>query len=587
MRSKITKMFTKYKRYFSPFIIGLILTACLLWPLAAAPYFTHQDDVQWSRIYEMDTCIKDLQIPCRWVPDLGDEYGYPLFNFYAPLPYYIGEIFYFITHQLFLSAKIMFALPFIGCYIFMYLFARKVWGNVGGAISGIFYSYLPYHALDFYVRGAMGELWALMFYPAITWSILRIREKASISNMVICALSFTGLFLSHNLSTMIFLPFIALIVGVFVIYQKLWKTHFLLTLILAGILALLLSAFYILPALTEKNLVHLETITEGYFHYTEHFKGLKKLFLDYSWGYGASEREYPGGPNDGLSYQIGWVHLIGWVLALYSAFILWHTHRKRSLLIILSSISIGISIFMIHPISAPVWNLLPPLVYLQFPWRFLGVVGFFICFLSGAIFFCLPQIVHKKKRYYFISLATVMVIGVVALNFNFFRPESFVYKTDAEVLSGKSWENAITRSNFEYLPIFAKAPPPSPAIARYTILSGDAFVRNFKQGSDWMSFDVNAKNLTFLQLSQYYFPNWKITVDNKPVSINYQNPLGLMSIFLDPGSHHVTARLHNTSIRTIGNLLTLFGFLVLLFIWFYKQKLAHHFFSYLVKGLNK
>ncbi|MDO8658737.1 MAG: hypothetical protein Q7K55_08400, partial [Candidatus Levybacteria bacterium] len=78
------KFFFEKKEFF----IGLILTLSLFWPLFAAPYFTHHDDVQVIRLYEMDKCFKDQQIPCRWVPDLGGVYGYPLFNYYAPLPYY-------------------------------------------------------------------------------------------------------------------------------------------------------------------------------------------------------------------------------------------------------------------------------------------------------------------------------------------------------------------------------------------------------------------------------------------------------------------------------------------------------------------
>ena len=77
------------------FFIGFVLTLSLLWPLLMAPFFSHHDDVQVIRLYEMDKCIKDGQIPCRWVPDLGGLYGYPIFNYYAPLPYYFGELFYF------------------------------------------------------------------------------------------------------------------------------------------------------------------------------------------------------------------------------------------------------------------------------------------------------------------------------------------------------------------------------------------------------------------------------------------------------------------------------------------------------------
>ena len=75
-----------------PFLLGLALSISLLWPLFVASSFTHHDDVEMIRLYEMDQCFKDHQIPCRWVPDLGGIYGYPLFNYYAPLPYYFGEL---------------------------------------------------------------------------------------------------------------------------------------------------------------------------------------------------------------------------------------------------------------------------------------------------------------------------------------------------------------------------------------------------------------------------------------------------------------------------------------------------------------
>ena len=55
------------------FLIGLLLSLSLLWPLFAAPYFVHHDDVQVIRLYEMNKCFTDHQLPCRWVPDLGGE----------------------------------------------------------------------------------------------------------------------------------------------------------------------------------------------------------------------------------------------------------------------------------------------------------------------------------------------------------------------------------------------------------------------------------------------------------------------------------------------------------------------------------
>ena len=143
------------------FLFGLLLSFILLWPLFVAPLFNIQDDEQLIRIQQMSVCLTDFQIPCRWVPDLGAGMGYPMFNFYGPLAYYVGAALYLLTGDLLFSAKAIYGISFVGAYIFMYLAARKVWGNVGGFLSGVLYSFVPYHALNFYVRGAMGEMWGV------------------------------------------------------------------------------------------------------------------------------------------------------------------------------------------------------------------------------------------------------------------------------------------------------------------------------------------------------------------------------------------------------------------------------------------
>ena len=365
------------------FIVGLILTLSLLWPLFAAPYFTHHDDVQIIRLYEMDKCFKDGQIPCRWVPDLGGLYGYPIFNYYAPLPYYFGELIYLLTNSLLFSVKVMFAVSFLGAYIFMYLFASKLWGKMGGSLAAIFFEFAPYHALDFYVRGAMGEMWAFLFFPAVCWTITRLAEKRSIVNLMLFGISFAALITSHNLSTMIFLPVIAF--WIILLFLKKMSYRFLWFCFFSLLIGLALSAFYFLPMLVEKNLVHVDTTTSGYFSYTEHFKGFRKMFLDRSWGWGASVREVPGGEKEGMSYQIGWVHLFGWLLAVISAKVLWRKNRWLSLVITLSSLVTLFFIFMVHPRSELLWRNIESLKYLQFPWRFLLLVIFFISFLNVKI----------------------------------------------------------------------------------------------------------------------------------------------------------------------------------------------------------
>lgn len=559
------------------FLIGLVLTLFLLWPLFTSPFFTMHDDVQVIRLFEIDKCFKDVQIPCRWVPDLGGLYGYPIFNYYAPLPYYLGELIYFLSHNLIFSVKIMLAISFIGSYVFMFLLARKFWGNLGGSLSAVFYSFAPYHALDFYVRGAMGEMWGLMFFPAIFWALTKLKEKTNIQNLCLSAIFIAALTTSHNLSTLIFLP--AAIVWIFILFIKEKRFKFLWFSFTSIILGICLSAFYFFPMIVEKHLVHVETTTYGYFSYTEHFKGFRKLLLERSWGYGASIREVPGGERDGLSYQIGWAHLLGWLLALFTAKTLWKKNRWISLVILFSSSAILISIFMINPRSEFIWKSIESLKYLQFPWRFLLLIIFFISFVSGS--FSLTFL--KDKKYLWILLFTMVVI----LNFFYFKPEKFIQTDDAKLLSGKDWDKQIKRSIFDYLPIYAKEPPAELATSRYQILTGDSRVYDYTEGTNWISFKTETKTHSIIRLSQYYFPDWKIFVDGKEIKFDYKNnTLGLMTFILGKGNHEIRVKLYDTPVRSISNAITLFGLLVLTVLCFTSFERVRKWITYYKKGIS-
>lgn len=556
------------------FIVGLLLTLSLLWPLFVAPYFSHHDDVQVIRLFEMNKCLLDGQIPCRWVPDLGGLYGYPLFNYYAPLPYYYGEIFYFLTHNLLVSAKVMFGTAFVGAFIFMFLLSRKLWGNLGGSISGIFYEFAPYHSVDFYVRGAMGELWALMFFPAILWSLIRLLENTNLLNLLLSALFIALLIVSHNLSAMLFLPIAA--IWVLILFTTRRQIKFLWYSFFALVLGLSMSAFYLLPMSLEQNQVHVETTTYGYFSYTEHFKGLRKLFLDRSWGWGASVREVPGGEKDGMSFQIGWVHLAAWVLALLAVGFFGKNSFKTKV-ILLSSLFIAASVFMVNPRSEFLWKLIPQLKYIQFPWRFLMFIVLFISIISGS-----AALVYRKRLVWL-----ALILAVVIFNFSYFRPERFIQTSDEKLLSGIDWDRQIKRSIFDYLPIYAKEPPAELATVRYQILTGQTDISNFQEGTNWIKFKADVKTHTIIRLSQYYFPNWQIWVDGKEIPFEYKNnSFGLMTFILSKGNHTVEARLLDTQIRIAGNLLTAFSLAVFFILLIGQIRHLRKWILYYRKGIN-
>lgn len=96
--------------------------------------------------------------------------GVPLFNYVYPFPNYVASFLHFLGYSFIDSFKLnIFFATFVGA-IFFYLWSKEYWGNLGGVVCSIFYTYSPYHFLDIYIRGSVGEVWSLAIFPALLWS---------------------------------------------------------------------------------------------------------------------------------------------------------------------------------------------------------------------------------------------------------------------------------------------------------------------------------------------------------------------------------------------------------------------------------
>src|SRR5436309_1991045 len=88
-------------------LLILVLSIFTVLPLFAAGLFPVHDDTQVARVYEMKTALADGMFPVRWAPDLGYNYGYPIFNFYGPLAYYVGGFINLAGFNSLIATKIM------------------------------------------------------------------------------------------------------------------------------------------------------------------------------------------------------------------------------------------------------------------------------------------------------------------------------------------------------------------------------------------------------------------------------------------------------------------------------------------------
>lgn len=548
--------------HFLPLMLVLLLTIPAFKDTLQVGYFPMHDDLQVMRQLMMDKCFRDGQIPCRWSQDLGYGYGYPLFNFYPPLPYYLGQIIHFLGFSFIDTVKVLVALNFIVSALTMYFLAKEFWGRAGGVMSALFYVYAPYHAVDIYVRGAINEAWAIAFFPAVFWSLYKLISTQKFFYVPISALFIAFLMLSHNLMLMIFAPFAFFWTIIWIIFLKNFKV--IPKLILAAVWSVGLASFFTLPVIFEAKFAHVETLVIGYFNYLAHFVSLNQLFISRFWGYGASLF----GPIDDMSFQIGYLHWIFSLLSLSVALLLIKKNLYFSFMILLIFMGTTFYTFMSHQRSSFIWSMLPNLQYLQFPWRFLTITIFGSSFLVGAVALLFSQGILQKIR---VPVLIMIILGMILFYQPYFKwQDHWPWVTDQVKFSGELWKLQTTAGIFDYLPIWAPFPPANPPDGNAQIIEGQGQVKDIFKNSIKQEYKLALEKDSTFQINTFYFPGWKYFVNNKEVNIDpYQDKeLGRPRFFLKRGEHTIVAKFTNTLIRNIGNTLSVvsWSFLMLILI---------------------
>lgn len=512
------------------FLILFLVSLLSSWRLLRPGYPSMQDDIQVFRLEQFDQCLKDGQIPCRYIAEGGFGYGYPLYNFYSPLPYVVSEFFHLLGFSFINSVKIAFIVPVFLRTFGMYFFATAFFGTSGGLLAAILYSFAPYQAVDSYVRGAIGETWALGLIPLVFWSLNQKKGKLSV-------ILLSCLILSHNLTLIYALPLLLIFSLITHNFKYFFRTIF---------WSSALCAFFLLPAFFEKNLTTLSTITQGYFNYIIHFVTLKELFFSNFWGYSASM----WGPIDGLSFNLG---LFQWILpTIIFIYSLFKKNLKYRFLII-SFYLIGIfALFLTHNKSTFIWQALPFMVYFQFPWRFLGLAIFCFAFISGGLI----KILKNNLK---LPLITALVIAIVALNYPYFREDIWYPKmTDQNKLGASELIRQSAAGLMDYWPKYSQNFPKSFAPNYPIIIEGEVdFIKYYKNSHYSEAYFSVTTPRALVNLPIVYFPNWELVIDEKKSDYKIDPNLGLIQIELDQGEHSYELSFKNTPLRTFSNLFSL------------------------------
>jgi len=317
----------------------------------------------------------------------------------------------------------------------------------------------------------------------------------------------------------------------------------------AVLLGAALAAFYLLPAVYEQKWINIAQAVSPGSRPLDNF-----LFVH------TTDAEH-----DAFNLLISWVAAMEILLTLAAAWVArgWGS-RNRLLWYTLTIWAVACGLLMLA-ITNPLWEVLPELRFMQFPWRWMLCLGVpFTLLLTFAV-----------KRRTARALLYLAMLGVLAFVWHQFQPPWWDTAADLREMQDNMTTGKGYEGTDEYTP--AGADPSSiDQDARRVTVDGPAHAAIHV--SQW---DAEEKMLTAkmsapdnLALRLFNYPAWRVEVNGQTVSAATREGTGQMLIPVSAGANRVQITFTKTWDRTWGVWISLLTLILAVLAMFYETKRA-------------
>ena len=559
---------------------------------AAQPLLTAGGRLPWAadtlihfyRLVELDHLIRHGCLFPRYAPDLAYGFGFPLFNFYAPLSYYAAMLFRLAGMDFGPALLATFAALILCAGLGMYAWAAQVWGKRAGLVSAAAYVTAPYLLYNVYHRGALAEVLAMALMPAILWAVTRLARTGSGKRLTLATLLYAALVFGHNITALVFTPIILVYAVLTPPAYHARTIRFTLHTLRSTLpiwLGLGLSAFFWLPAFLERNSVQIiQLFMPQVFDYHYNFVTLGELF------------SLPATVDPNLVLPPT-PHSVGWIPVALAAIALTFKRRRwdgqQKIMAGLAAFLVLVSLSLTLPQSVAIWDVLPLASFIQFPWRLLSLASLGLAFLAGGAFSesvphrhpdaqgLSPKIRDILASWWFSGL---LIAGMIVYGFTwqfvpYLAPK--VHATVADIARYERESGALgTTSAGDYMPSTVRKLPDANALSeRYarsdvierlhpaSLPPGAIIVQASYRP---LSSDVTIEGTTAFTATFdiFYFAGWQARVDGQPVTITPTDPNGLISFPVPAGRHGVQVFFGSTPLRSAASAMSLLSALALI-----------------------
>lgn len=529
-----------------------LMTVWIGWPLFTSQLLVgHDSRAAFIRVLGMQEYFGSGQIFVRWFPDLNWGHGGPMFNFYPPLFYFIASALSAVLGNPSLAVNLtLLALWFLSG-VTMFFLVRHYWGGWAGLVSAAAYIFAPYHVVDVYTRGAYAEFAAFTLLPFILLALTRLTETLKASWFLSVALSTAALFLAHNATCLMFMPFVVLYGLMLLITTRSsrWKSGWLMAVSLA--LGALMAAFFWVPALTETAFIRTDFLVHGRYYYWKNFLDWTAV-LNPPWPLPAGQRF----SFDGIYFDIG-----GWQVLLAAATIIMLARSRRARLEkgkLLFFLAVAVlSFLMVLPLSRPVWESLPMIHFVQLPWRYLVLATLGLSVLAGG---WLAVVFDRRAK----AAGTFLCILLLGLSGTLTTSPPPMERAPAATPQQQIFSTFLIGEG-ERTPRWIARPPARPALEKVVLAGGQIRMAKFVSPSRVEhTFLVQAAVPSVLVANIFYYPGWHVYIDGKETRIEPDPVHGRIFFTVPPGEHSVRIKLEQTPVQFWSIVISWAAFVALL-----------------------
>jgi hypothetical protein len=335
--------------------------------------------------------------------------------------------------------------------------------------------------------------------------------------------------------------------------------------LLSFVLGSLLASFYSIPALLEMQYTNVFSQIGGGANFRDHFVCLGQ-FWESNWGFGGSAP----GCFDGMSFRLGRPHLAVALLSILALFVKKELYAKQTAFLVSSFF---LSLFLMIPLSKIVWETMPLMEFLQYPWRFLIYASFFASLLGGGSIILIrlfPKNIFKHGRLVYPAIVIVLAIYIYG---KLFIPQTILPKTALDYTDKSALNYKISKISDEYMPKDFEKPENIEEVPDSIFnATGSGEIKLIERKTHKIKAKANVVSESTIHANIAYFPAWKVMVNGKETSIDVVG--NGFNFKVQKGESEINLVFSQTPVEKISNVLSIAALLVIITGIIFRKKIA-------------